>query len=118
MIREWHPATTSEVVEIVEGDLATCDAEQLDTFRKYSVKPYLASILRYGNHESAVVVAKKAREVIYWEDIEEGFNLSPLGPDGEIVEHWCNQDELGTAINNWIEGRARPPRTGPAQRVT
>ncbi len=101
----------------VESNLSLCDSEQLDVFSKYSVQPYFASISRYGRVEQVVVVARKKDEVIYWEDVEEGFNVSSLGHDGSILDHWCNQDELGLALNSWIDGRERPVRLGPADRT-
>lgn len=67
--------------------------------------------------EHAIVVARRVDEVIYWEDVEGGFNISPIGPDGRILEHWCNQDELRLALNAWIEGRARTVRLGPAEPI-
>jgi hypothetical protein len=115
---EWRPATIRDVTHIVEADLAKCDARQRATFQKYSVKPYGVPILRYGNLESVFVVARRADEVVYWEDIEGGFNVSRLGPDGQILEHSCNQDDLGIALNHWIEGREGSPRMGPSERVT
>ena len=57
-----------------------------------------------------VVVARNVNEVIYYEDVEDGFNVSPLGPRGEILEHWCNQDELRLALNCWIGRLDRPRR--------
>lgn len=110
---EWHPATVDEVKKIVRDDLAECDEEQLLAFKKYA-EPYVAPILRYGQMDCAVVVAQRGNEVIYWEDVEEGFNLSPISPDGRIIEHWCNQDELRFALNSWIDGRTRTVRFGPA----
>jgi hypothetical protein len=101
---EWEPATVEAVEEILEADLAECDDEQVATFRRYAVAPYRAPILRYGKMESVVVVARKGDEVIYWEDVEQGFNISPVASDGRILEHWCNQDELRYALNAWIEG--------------
>ena len=112
-IMEWHSATLEEVKQIVRDDLAECDEEQLVAFERFAVEPYVAPILRYGEMENAVVVARRGDEVIYWEDVEEGFNLSPLAPDGQILEHWCNQDELRFALNAWIGGRTRPARLGP-----
>ena len=111
----WEPATIEEVQRILEQDLKTCDAEQTDAFKKYAVEPHLAPLLRYGNMDSVVVVARKEDEVIYWEDVDEGFNVSPVDHAGQILEHWCNQDELGFALNAWIEGRELPGRFGPAQ---
>ena len=34
--------------------------------------------------EHVIVVARKGSEVIYWEDVEEGFNLSNVSDTGEI----------------------------------
>jgi hypothetical protein len=111
---KWHPATVNEVKEIIRNDLAECDEEQMLTYKKYAVEPYVAPILRYGQMENAVVVARRGDEVIYWEDVEEGFNLSPVSPDGRILEHWCNQDELCFALNAWVDGRTRTVGLGPA----
>jgi hypothetical protein len=49
--------------------------------------------------ESVVVIARNGDQVIYYEDVEDGFNVSPISPDGRVLEHWCNQDELGFALN-------------------
>jgi hypothetical protein len=104
---EWRPATVDGVKEIVKRDLAECDDHQIATFRQYSIEPSLVSIVRNGIVGSVVVVARTSNEVIYWEDIEEGFNVSPIGTDGSFLEHWCNQDGLRFALNFWIEGRER-----------
>ena len=77
--------TVDAVKKIIEGDLKECDDEQVSAFKKYAVEPYAAPILRYGEMEIAVVVARRGDEVIYWEDVEEGFNLSPVSPNGQIL---------------------------------
>jgi len=114
---ESKPATIEEVKNIVQRDLAECDVEQQETFRRYAVEPYFTSIQRYGNLDNVVVVARKENEVIYWEDVEEGFSVSPLAEDGRILEHWCNQDELRFALNTWIDDRKGPPKLGPSVSV-
>jgi len=77
---EWKHATIKEVRDIVMADLRRCNADQIAAFRQYSVEPFLAPIERYGKEENVVVVARKSSEVIYWEDVEEGFNISVVGP--------------------------------------
>jgi hypothetical protein len=103
----WKPATVEAVKKIIESDLQECDDEQIAAFKSYGVEPYLAPILRYGKMENVVVVARRRDEAIYWEDVEEGFNRSPISADGRILEHWCNQDDLCLALNAWIEGRTK-----------
>ena len=116
-MEEWRPATVEEVKNIVEQDLKECDVEQVAAFKRYAVEPYVAPIIRYGKVESVVVIARRRDEAIYWEDVEEGFNISPIGPDGRILEHWCNQDELRFALDAWIVGRERAGNFGPAKPI-
>jgi hypothetical protein len=76
-----------EVERILKRHLETCTTAQLQEFRKHCTKPYLAPLVRYGKLEQVVVVARKKNEVIYWEDVEEGFNVSAVLSDGTIREH-------------------------------
>jgi hypothetical protein len=100
---QWTRASVDAVKDLVNADIAKCDDQQLAAFKRYAVEPYRAPILRNGRMETVVVVARKGKEVIYWEDVEEGFNRSPLSADGLILEHRCNQDELPLALKDWIE---------------
>ncbi len=43
-------------------------------------------------------VALIGRTVIWYNDIEEGFNRSLYSKYGLIDEYWCNHDELETAV--------------------
>ena len=111
---DWRPAAVEEVARILKDDLTTCDAQQIAAFSSYAIEPRYAPITRYGKNERVVVVAQRRDEVIYWEDVEEGFNLSPISSDGRILEHWCNQNRLGNALDAWIEGRSFDGKFGPA----
>jgi hypothetical protein len=95
----WKAATIGDVKEIVKRDLESCDPEKIATFHHHAIDPYLASLERYGKVTKVVVVARNSEEVLYWEDVEKGFNISPVGPDGTVLQHWCNQDDLGIAVN-------------------
>lgn len=93
----------SEVERIVAADLERCTPEQRALFARARVDPHHALL-----HEAVedkeppfVVVAHFNGEVMYWEHIEEGFNVSPVGPGGSILEHWCNQDSLDIALRRW-----------------
>jgi hypothetical protein len=111
---KWRPATTDDVNEIVARNLKACDAEQLEAFQKYRVEFFSAPIVRYGKTENVVVVARNGHQVIYYEDVEGGFNVSQISTEGRILEHWCNDDELRFALNVWIDGRGLAGRFGPA----
>ncbi|MFZ0299928.1 MAG: hypothetical protein WAM13_16370 [Candidatus Sulfotelmatobacter sp.] len=102
---EWKPASIESVRRIVHDDLANCDQKQVAAFEAYRVAPRLAPIVRYEKLENVVVIAQKENHVIYWEDVEEGFGASPISADGQILQHDCNQNDLGLALNAWITGR-------------
>lgn len=114
----WIPVTVADVKEMVQRDLAACDLEQKSAFLRYRVEPYAAPIIRYGRRETVIVVARRNNEVVYWEDVEEGFNVSPIDKNGTVIEHWCNQDQLGHALNAWIEGRSLDGKLAPAHPIT
>ena len=44
------------------------------------------------------VVAIVGRTVIWYNDIEEGFNRSRYSAYGTIDDYWCNQDELELTV--------------------
>ena len=55
------------------------------------------------------VVALIGRTVIWYNDIEEGFNRSVYSEYGVIHDYWCNQDELNVTLeylaNALVSGR-------------
>ncbi len=101
----WTPTTIEEAKAIVREQLAACDDEQRLAYSTYAVEPFLARIERFGGLEEVVVVAKKGNEAMYWEDVEEGFNIAPIDENGLLLARWCNQDDLMHALNYWIAGR-------------
>lgn len=113
---DWKPATIEDVKAILSAELKSCNSQEIEIFRRYSVEPFRAAITRYGKIESVVVVVQKSTEVIYWEDVEEGFNISPTERQGEVLEHWCNQDNLAFALNRLVQPRdCRSGDFGPAR---
>lgn len=98
----WETSTIDEVKQIIRRDLTKCTASQIEAFHRFAIEPYSAKLLRYGNVETAIIIARKGDDAMYWEDVEEGFNISGLSSDGMILEHGCNQDELHTALQRWL----------------
>ena len=67
------------------------------------------------------VVGIFGRTVVWYNDIEEGFNRSRYMVYGEIDEYWCNQDELEWTVQwllNSIEtGKDEGPYAGPPEPI-
>ena len=112
---EWRPITEGEMRDLLEEQLAACTPERREVFERYRVSPYRAPLIRYGKKELVFVVAVKDGEALYYEDVEDGFNRSPLSESGEILQHWCNQDDLQDALYSWMPGVTPSGRFGPAR---
>ena len=90
----WHPISESELKELIDRELKNCTAEQQNLFARYRVAFYKIPIHRLGNLEEVFVIAEVASGVIYYEDVEEGFEFDRVGEDGAIGTQGCNQFEL------------------------
>jgi 5'-deoxynucleotidase YfbR-like HD superfamily hydrolase len=98
---KWEPITQPELEALIAEQLDDCPQELKELFEKYQVPLKEHKISRYGSNEKVFVVALKDNEAMYYEDVEDGFNFSPLDKNGTIIEHWCNQDELKFALLHW-----------------
>ena len=111
----WRPIRIDELESLVETELGECSNELRKVFNQYRVPFHHAPLERYGLMEQVFIVAKRDDEVMYYEDVEEGFNFSPINSDGRILEHWCNQYELRDALIRWLSpsGADTRPRLAP-----
>jgi hypothetical protein len=48
------------------------------------------------------VVAIVGNRVIWFNDIEDGFNCSSYAAFGELADYFCNQDELENAVQDML----------------
>lgn len=86
---------------MLSRDLADCSAEQQEFFRRTSVSPGKWDLPPWGDPGGGFwVVAVHLDRVLWYNDIEDGFNVSRFDVEGEIPadEHWCNQDPLRRAL--------------------
>jgi hypothetical protein len=79
------------------------DQKQL---RKLLVSPYLAPVQSCPG-ESVVVVAKRDEHVLYWSDVEGGWEWERLEADGSLRARGCNQFELRQMAQQIFEDAAR-----------
>ncbi len=58
------------------------------------------------------VVALLGRNVVWFNDIEDGFNCSHYSQYGEIDEYYCDQDDLDQAVQSLLHLIATGQRSG------
>jgi hypothetical protein len=90
----WRPITRLELETLVEDELTRCSPGQSQFFARYRVPFFEAPIHRSGEAEKVFVVAQLPAGVIYYEDVEDGFEFSSLARDGSIEATGSNQFEL------------------------
>lgn len=97
-VDNWQPTTVRELEAIVARQLDDCSPQQKVAFAAYRVPFYSVPLSRFGTIESVLVVAHLPGGLLYFEDVEEGFEVGTLGPDGVLLNQSCNQLELSHAL--------------------
>lgn len=86
----------------IQAELAGCPADVRTLYERYRIVPARLPFARPTTLDSAFVVARRGDEVIYYEEIEGGFNSSYIDAAGRIAEHWFAQDSLCAALWPWL----------------
>ena len=97
--QHWKPATDGQIW----GDLNSC-VNGLSSFEKKlfetaRIGPEKWALHPWGDEGGGFwVVALIGQNVVWFNDIETGYNLSRYSDYGRIDEYWCNQDSLSDVI--------------------
>ena len=98
---DWEPATESEIKDFVRESYARMTPEQRRIWDVMKVPPQKWTEYERGSKGGGFwVVAVIGSSVIWFNDIEDGFNRSLFSEFGKIGEYWCNQDELEHQVQN------------------
>jgi hypothetical protein len=115
----WQSISLKELRAEINGALDRMNATQRKLWDVIRVTPEKWQQDPYGKEGGGFwVVALIGTTVVWYNDIEDGFNRSRYSRHGIIDEYWCNQDELGWAIEAILKlietgqdtGRFGPPR--------
>jgi hypothetical protein len=97
----WAPISLDELETLLARDLLECPSELIDFFETVRILPAKWSQKPYGVEGGGFwVVATKQDIVLWYNDIEDGFNVSRFVTPGQIPdnEYWCNHDSLRVAL--------------------
>lgn len=112
----WEPFSLSELERLISADLAECSEAQREYFAKVKIQPAKWQLSPWGDEGGGFwAIAIHDNRVLWWNDIEEGFNVSSFEVPGQIppIEYWCNQDPLKGALHQLASGAGwhwGPPR--------
>ncbi len=97
----WQPMSLADLHALLCHELAQCSDEERQFFARVSIEPAKWGLAPRGNEGGGFwAVAVHQDRVLWWNDLEDGFNVSRFDVLGQIPrgEYWCNQDELRCAL--------------------
>lgn len=94
----WQPITATELLALIETQLCACEPTDIARFEQIRTPLRSTPVRRFDAIEHVFVMAEYQGTVLYYEDVEEGFNLSALDAQGFIATPGFNQWELGVAL--------------------
>lgn len=95
----WQPITVVELEALVADQFPSCSPTQQAAFAPYRVPFYSVPFQRSRALGQVLVVAELPSGLLYYEDVEEGFEVGVLDADGILQDHGCNQLELTHALS-------------------
>jgi hypothetical protein len=119
-MEEWQPISITELFEQIQKTEVELKGELLNFWELIKIEPKKWVEKKYGNEGGGFwVVGICGTRIIWYNDIEDGFNISEYKKYGQIEEYFCNQDELSWVVNRLfnlvkfggdIIGQSGPPQ--------
>lgn len=96
---DWQPVSLSDLEALIHSAHVRMEIGQRRLWEQIRITPEKWIQHPWGDLGGGFwVVATTDQTVIWYNDIEEGFNVSPYTVHGTIDEYRCNQDELEIAL--------------------
>lgn len=118
---KWEPISLEELYDLILDTEKELTSELLNFWELIKIYPEKWKEEKYGNEGGGFwVVGLIGKRIIWYNDIEEGFNISDYVRYGEFSDYWCNQDKLRYSIQDLfdlikfggnITGQAGPPQS-------
>ena len=98
---DWQPISEAGIWEEINNSYERMSPEQRRLWDVIKINPEKWQEETYGKEGGGFwVVAIIGNNVVWYNDIEDGFNRSKFKKYGEINGYWCNQDQLEWTIQN------------------
>lgn len=100
----WQAISQEEFHTLLREQQAELTSEERAALDRYSVPVEKANIIRSerAGIENVFVVARSDEGVLYFDDIEYGFNVSPVDENNLITHPGGSQYTLSEAVRVWL----------------
>lgn len=100
---DWIPISLKELNNIIETSVAVMDTEVLYFWNSIKIVPEKRKVPSYCDNDYFWIVGKTQKHIIYYNDIEEGFNTSFDNNLSYIEVTSSEQDELHFALIKFLK---------------
>jgi hypothetical protein len=117
---EWKPISLVELYDQIQKTETDLNGELWNFWQLIKIEPTKWIENEFGDLGGGFwVVAICGTKIIWYNDIEDGFNISDYKTFGQIEGYYCNQDELSGAVTRMFDlvkfggqliGQAGPPQ--------
>ena len=97
-MQDWQPTTLEDVKRYLEEGLAKLHPNHRMCFESIRVEEGQVPV-DDAPGEYVYVVAQVGERLLYWSDVEDGWELDALSPSGGIATRGCNQFELSHVMH-------------------
>ncbi|WP_374980538.1 hypothetical protein PSGK_03380 [Pseudomonas solani] len=96
----WEPLSLTALTGLIAEAEARMTPEQLGLWSAIKITP-----VRWDEETQGPfwIVALNGNQVLWYNDVEEGFNLSTYREHGTIEQYFCNQDPLEWTVQSLLE---------------
>lgn len=118
---EWRPISLGELYDEIQKTEIDLVGECWNFWQLIKIEPIKWSEKEFGGEGGGFwVVAICGTKVLWYNDIEDGFNISDYKTYGQIEGYYCNQDQLSWAVERLFAllkfggeliGQAGPPES-------
>ena len=96
---DWEPISENALLKRIAQGQARMSQEELGLWEAVRLQPTKWQQHPYGNQGGGFwVVGIIGSTVIWYNDLEDGFNRSRFSEFGTIDDYWCNHDELDLTV--------------------
>lgn len=103
----WQPLTEQELHDMLNSAWQRMSLAQRLLWKAIRIEPQKWALHPYGDLGGGFwAVALLGQTVVWFNDIEDGFNRSHYTNHGSIGTYWCNQDQLEQTIQHLLNAIA------------
>jgi hypothetical protein len=102
-MERWEPITESAFLELLDKQYGELNGDERIVFDRHRVLPWRATIRRSedSGDEHVFVIARLEEAVLYFDDVEYGFNFSAVDAAGRVLTPGGSQASLKEIMVRW-----------------